>query len=181
VNFTNINILEQQNIIDYTGLLCYETINQLVRKLKEETDRLGETLATYKRILIIMVETLENANKYLESHRDTKELSSQYLPFFKIIKNSSSYFIRAGNLIKNEDQAIIQAKIDQMNNLDRIELKKLYRQIIANGEISREGGAGLGFIEIAKSCDQKIQYSFEKIDESYKFYFINLELISKRL
>ena len=125
-----------------------------------------------------MVETLENASKYMHSIPEDINLDSRFLPFFTLSRTNCSYNILSGNLVKKEHQAIIQQKIDQMNSLDPTELKKLYRKIISNGQFTKEGGAGLGFIEIAKTSNSRIQYAFEKVNESYVFYTINIELTS---
>jgi hypothetical protein len=147
----------------------------LLNKLKDEMDRLGEKLVTYKRILIIMVEVLENSSRYLDAHPEVK-FDKKFLPFFTLAKIDLSFIVMAGNLIKIEDQATLQQKMDELNGLNPDELKKLYRKIISNGKFTSEGGAGLGFIEIAKTCNHKIQYSFEKVNETHSFYVINLEL-----
>jgi hypothetical protein len=141
-------------------------------------DLLGEKLATYKRILIIMVEVLENIHKYIESQQGEVSITPQMQIDFKLTKSDTAYYISASNLIKEEAQEIISKKLDLINSLGHDELKKLYRQIISNGQFTKEGGAGLGFIEIAKTSQNKINYSFQKIDDEYMYYTINLELTS---
>jgi len=169
---------EQQMLIDYKGILSFSTISQLLSKLKEQMDLLGERLSTYKRILIIMVEVLENIHKYVESQQGKINVSQLTQIDFKLTKTGSSYFITSSNLINIESQKPIQDKVDLINNLNHEELKKLYRQIISNGQFTKEGGAGLGFIEIAKTSQNKINYSFEKIDDTFVYYTINIELTS---
>jgi hypothetical protein len=167
---------EQQMLIDYKGILSFSTISQLLNKLKEQMDLLGERLSTYKRILIIMVEVLENIHKYVESQQGKINVSQLTQIDFKLTKTDGSYYITASNLIGIESQKPIQDKVDLINNLNHEELKKLYRQIISNGQFTKEGGAGLGFIEIAKTSQNKINYSFEKIDDTFVYYTINIEL-----
>lgn len=169
---------EQQLLIDYKGNLSFSTISQLLNKLKEQMDSLGEKLATYKRILIIMVEVLENIHKYIESQQGAEDVSLLSNVDFKLIKDGDTYFITSTNLIRSESQRRIQEKVDLINGLDHEGLKSLYRQIISNGQFTKEGGAGLGFIEIAKTSQHKINYTFEKVDDSFCNYTINLELTS---
>jgi hypothetical protein len=169
---------EQQLLIDYKGALSFSTISQLLNKLKEQMDLLGEKLATYKRILIIMVEVLENIHKYIESQQGNNNGTTPTNIDFKLVKTNDVYSISASNLIHTEAQKIIQDKLDLINRLDYEELKKLYRQIISNGQFTKEGGAGLGFIEIAKTSQNPLNYSFEKVDDKYIKYTINLELTS---
>jgi Family of unknown function (DUF6272) len=175
MNFKGTNIAEQQILIDYKGVFSYDIISQLLLKLKDEMERLGEKVVTYKRILVIMIEVLENAARYLDSHPEVK-YDTQFLPTFKLTKNKNVFCIFSGNLVENEDKMVLQNKIDKLNKASSDDLKKLYRQIISDGNFSNEGGAGLGFIEIAKTSNHKIQYSFEKVNELFVYYNINLEL-----
>jgi hypothetical protein len=175
MNFSSAKIAEEHVLIDYKGVLSYDVISQLINRLKDEMNKLGEKLATYKRILIIMVEVLENASRYIDAHPEVK-FDTQFLPFFTLAKKDFTYFIFSGNLVKMEDQETLRKKIDELNGLTQDELKQLYRKIISNGKFTNEGGAGLGFIEIAKTSNNKIQYSFDKVNELYAFYAINLEL-----
>jgi hypothetical protein len=169
---------EQQLLIDYKGILSFSTISQLLNKLKEQMDLLGEKLTTYKRILVIMVEVLENIHKYIESQQETEEATQLAQVNFQLIKTGDKFLIKSSNLVRAEAQKRIKDKLDLINRLDHDELKGLYRQIISNGQFTKEGGAGLGFIEIAKTSQNKINYSFEKVDDAFVYYTINLELTS---
>lgn len=169
---------EPRLLIEYNGSLTFSTINQLLTKLKEQMDLLGEKLATYKRILIIMVEVLENIHKYIESQQGKVSSTSQMQIDFKLTKTDAVYCISASNPVTCEAKNLISGKLDLINGLNHEDLKKLYRQIISNGQFTKEGGAGLGFIEIAKTSQNKINYSFEKLDDELLYYTIKLELIS---
>lgn len=169
-------MFEKQLLIEYSGPLSFSVINKLLAELKEQCDALGEKIATYKRILIIMVEVLENINKYLESKSENKILT-QYPIDFQLIKTENKYLIKARNIVGLDVQELLKNKIDLVNKLNTEELKVLYREIISNGQFTEEGGAGLGFIEIAKTSQHKILYSFEKVNDTYSYFTINLELI----
>jgi hypothetical protein len=175
MNFECVNISEQQILIDYKGVLSYDIIAQLLIQLKEEMDRLGEKVSTYKRILVIMIEILENASRYLDAHPEVK-FDTQFLPAFRLGKVDNNFYIYSGNLVKNEDRHTLEQKIDLLNKSNQDDLKRLYRQIISDGKFSNEGGAGLGFIEIAKTSNSKLHYSFEKVNDFYVYYNINLAL-----
>jgi hypothetical protein len=64
----------------------------------------------------------------------------------------------------------LRSKIDHVNKRDREELKELYKSTITNGEFSPKGGAGLGFIEMAKTTGNKLEYSFENLSKDYSVY-----------
>ena len=163
-------------LIEFKGVLTFEVIGQLLNELKNKMDKLGEKVNTYKRILVIMVETLENICKYTDHHTDNNFIESDYPTIFSLVKKDESYWIAAGNLIRTSDQDYIKERIVKVNQLSPVELKKLYRQTIADGNFNSEGGAGLGFIEIAKSSGKKIDFHFQKVNNNKAFFTINLEI-----
>ena len=74
------------------------------------------------------------------------------------------------NPIHNSDIDLLKKKIDRVNNKTREELKALYRDTITNGHFSPKGGAGLGFIEMAKTSGNNLEYSFRKISGEFSVY-----------
>jgi hypothetical protein len=53
---------------------------------------------------------------------------------------------------------------------DKDGLRKLFRATLMDGQFTKKGGAGLGFIEMSKVAGGKIQYKIEPINETYSFY-----------
>jgi hypothetical protein len=74
------------------------------------------------------------------------------------------------NPIQNEDIDKLKEHINNINNLDKEGLRQLFRSTLTNGKFSSKGGAGLGFIEMAKVSGEKINFSFETIDDKYSYY-----------
>ena len=52
------------------------------------------------------------------------------------------------------------------------QLTKLYKQQIREGRLSPKGGAGLGFIDIARKTGQKLIYSFLRVDDENSFFVL---------
>ena len=80
------------------------------------------------------------------------------------------YFLTSVNVILNKDIPILENKINLVNKLDSEGLKKLYKSTITNGRFTHKGGAGLGFIEMAKISTEKIRYLFKRISDEYSIY-----------
>jgi len=169
---------EQQVLIEYRGKLSFEVINQLLKTLKKQMEELGEKVVTYKRILTLMLETLENITKYMDAHPEQSYLDEQFMNTFVLSKFENEFHIAVGNVISAADSEVVQRKIERVNKLTNDELRKLYFEVISNGQFSQEGGAGLGFIEMAKTSNNKIEYSFEKINDNFVYYRIGLKLIN---
>ncbi len=61
-------------------------------------------------------------------------------------------------------------KLEHINTLDKEGLKGYYKELIKSSEISDKGGAGLGFVDIARKSGQKLEFDFEKVNEEYSFF-----------
>ena len=93
-------------------------------------------------------------------------------------KDEAEYNVTTGNVVKNEKIDELKKMLEHINQLDRPDLNKLYKQKIREGRLSEKGGAGLGFIDIARKTGQKLVYSFIKIDE-VKSFFVLTSTISR--
>lgn len=163
-------------ILEHKGPLMYETIGNLINSLKEKMDKLGLNIVIYKKLLLVMIESLENIYKYNEHFRKKHIVSDTYNPSFSLEKEKSTFVITSCNAVANEDMNIISDKISQVNELDAKGLKQLYKDTITNGEFSKRGGAGLGFIEIAKISTDKLHYSFAPIDKQLSYYKLRVKI-----
>lgn len=89
-----------------------------------------------------------------------------------VSKGESEYNVTTGNVVTNDKVKVLSDILENINKLDKAGLKKLYKQQIREGRLSEKGGAGLGFIDIARKTGQKLIYSFLKIDEEKSFFVL---------
>jgi len=161
-------------LLSYAGPLKYDTIGHLIRELKDKVSDLGLKLVLYKKILLVMIEALENILKYNEHFKEKTDLKKQYLPKFNIRRLDDKFILTSSNAVYNSDIQELTDKLTLINNLDSEGLKKLYKATITNGQFTHKGGAGLGFIEIAKISSEKIIFSFEPIDDELSYYMLQV-------
>jgi hypothetical protein len=60
--------------------------------------------------------------------------------------------------------------------LDKDGLKDLYKEIIKNTTISDKGGAGLGFVDMARKSGEKLEFSFPEMNADYSFFCIKVSV-----
>jgi hypothetical protein len=61
--------------------------------------------------------------------------------------------------------------------LNADELKDLYKQARLNSRISDVGGAGLGFIDVARKTENKLDFGFYDIDSAnYKYFTLKTQI-----
>lgn len=166
---------EKQTLLEYNGKLAYGDISGITLKLKQCMVDFNEPVGIYKRLLTIVVESLENIMKYTDKSGEQSILSTNP-PSFTLVRNSGCYLVKATNPIRKSDIPPLKEYIDYINNLDKKEIKSLYSTTIANGVFSEQGGAGLGMLEIIKASDNKIDYTFDELNKDYSCFTINVEL-----
>ncbi|MFW6218793.1 MAG: SiaB family protein kinase [Bacteroidota bacterium] len=167
-------MVKEDIILSYSGQLQYDTIGHLINRMNEKMEPLKPGLPVYKKILSLMVEMLENIYRYNEHFENEPHIMKDHPPEFILACNDERYYIQTGNAVLKTDARGIMEKIDTVNELDKSELKQLYKNTITNGQFSQKGGAGLGFIEMAKLSGSKLEYSFKDINRNYFFYRLKI-------
>jgi len=159
-----------KSILSYQGPLSFSTIDWLLSEFKMAVQDHEIPFRTYKKTISLMIEALENITKYSDQFLCNGDHKSGFCPSFQINQNSSKMELITRNPVKKEDVDSLRARIDYVNNQNREELKELYRSTITNGEFTPKGGAGLGFIEMAKTTGNKLEYTFENLSNEYSLY-----------
>jgi hypothetical protein len=151
----------------------------LLNKLKVHSDAEGLGLLLYKKLLTLTIETLENIFKYSDNYEGENQLFPKYLPAFSLEKIENKYILSSSNPVRNEHVQLLTDKITHINSLDSDGLKKMYKKTIANGQFSKKGGAGLGFIEMAKISKESLKLSIEEIDDRFSYYSLQVIVETK--
>ena len=161
-------------ILEYSGHLTFSTIGRLLTLLKHKMVEKGIKIGTYKRILGVMIESLENIYKYSDQYHENQAIDRNYLPTFTLERIQQIYIINTSSPIKNSDIEKLREKIEFVNSKSQEELRLLYRQTIADGHFTPKGGAGLGLIEMAKITSNKLGYKFVPINDEFSIYHLSL-------
>ena len=162
-------------ILEHVGPVEFDTIGDLISLLKQRVSKLGIKQNVYKRLLSVMIESLENVYRYRDNYDCCKEILETFPPHFIINLSAEGFIISSSNPILNKHIPDLEKRLKELSNLSRDELKELYKKTIANGKFSEKGGAGLGIIEMAKSSDT-VDFSFSSIDDLFSLYKLQLFL-----
>lgn len=172
---------EREKILSYQGLFNFEIIGHLLNSLKDETEARGISISNYKKILSVMIEALENVFKYSEYFENDTNLFPNFYPKFELDKEDKNFILTTSNPIQNKDIEKLTEHINIINDLDREGLRQLFRSTLTNGKFSSKGGAGLGFIEMAKVSGEKINYTFDRINDTFSYYACKIFITNNSL
>jgi hypothetical protein len=156
-------------LFSHFGELSVDYMNNIPIKTEKAMLISGDKKATIKRIFNILIEGLQNIRLHGEKDVDGNQVS-----FVNIAKEESYYKISLGNLINNEYTNNISNRIDKINLADQDGQKRMYVDILTNGEISKKGGAGLGFITMAMKSKNKLNFYIDKIDKSLSCFTLDI-------
>lgn len=132
----------------------------------------GIPFQTYKRIITVMIEALENICKYKDTYNDFVESRQEYLPSFELAKTDGMIRLKTSNPVRRHDIENIRMSIELVNQQERDDLNEMYVSVMDNGRFSSKGGAGLGFIEMARTSRNQLEYDFQEVTEQYAIYTI---------
>ena len=81
------------------------------------------------------------------------------------------------NTIPNDKIPLIEASIDEVNNLNADELRELKNRKMDEDEFSSKGGAGLGLIEMARKTGQPIRKRFVRQSNYHSIFIMTIDIV----
>jgi len=163
-------LLNHNLILVYEGEFTQEITKSVLAMAERNMDSSGEQSSIKRKVFNVMVECLQNIVKHAD---DTEENHSAV---FMVGKHENEYLIVSGNPIEKGDIDKLKSKLEQINGLDKDGLKALYKDIIKNTQISDKGGAGLGFVDMARKSGQPLEFDFIDMDDKHSFFCLKTSI-----
>lgn len=126
-------------------------------------------------VFSVFIEQTQNIRNYIKKNR-IDEFSDPGHGFGIVVIGSEDdhIFISSGNLIFSRDVPSLCERIEAVNSLDREELVARYKTVLREKHDKETGGAGLGFMEMARRASRPLEYSSRKVDGEYDFFTLNV-------
>ena len=164
-------------VVNHKGFISLDIIDDILHHLKTFLyNKEKQNKILRKRVYSLSVECLDNILKHSDLNEKDHQLLISYPPRFIVERIAGDFLIHTGNIILNENIKIVINKLDNLNNLETNEVIELYKKSLSNAEISEKGGAGLGLIVMSKVTGNKIKYDFEKINDKFSYFAMQLNL-----
>lgn len=161
-------IMSSKNLmLVYEGEFTQEITKSVLSMTERNLESIGEESSIKRKVFNVMVECLQNICKHADTFESTKEEKGAV---FMIGREDGAYVITSGNFILNNQIDGLKGKLEHINSLDKEGLKGYYKELIKSSELSDKGGAGLGFVDIARKSGQKLDFDFEKVNEEFSFF-----------
>lgn len=169
--------MERNNImLSFKGGVSSELLTSVLQIMESKLDTLEEPPKIKKKVFNVLVECLQNLYHHIDEAPSTDSQLGGNSAIFMISRFEDHYSILTGNFIVSTNVDLLRERIDVVNAMDKEELKEYYKTVLNNGEMSQKGGGGLGIIDIARKSGQKLEYSFQQVDDNISFFSLNVKV-----
>lgn len=162
-------------LLVYEGEITHQVTKAFTSLTETNMQKEQESQSTQKKVFHAMVECLQNISKHSECMY-CKENQEKRKGAFLLTQKEKEYYITTGNIVGVESIDKMKSILDKINSLDHEGLKELYKHQIKEGRLSNKGGAGLGFIDIAKKTGNQLLFNFVSINKDYSFFILSCKV-----
>ncbi|MEA2107118.1 MAG: SiaB family protein kinase [Bacteroidota bacterium] len=155
----------------YEGEITHQITKAFTSLTESNMAKESEANSVQKKVFHVMVECLQNISKHADTFGSDDFLFAGR-GIFMVSKGKKDYHVTTGNVIENDKIEELTEMLNHINSLDKEGLKQLYKSQMKEGRLSEKGGAGLGFIDIARKTGNKLEFHFLPIDEESSFFLL---------
>ncbi len=157
----------------YLGKFDNTVLGFATEILKSHMAQSDDSEGKKNKLSFLMIESFQNILRYGLAGRAAEMTSGEA---FIVRKHRGSYYITTGNYVENVNIGPMREKLERVNSVTPEELKKLFMMTLQNKKISKQGGAGLGFMEMVRKTKEKLDFDFVEIDDDRSFFYFQLRL-----
>lgn len=159
-------------IASHNGELTQDKVSAIASVVENQLELYGVSKGAVKKVFNIVIETLQNI--LIHGEKDGSGVKHSY---FVVGKSDNEFTISSGNIVLNSNVDKLRKRLHDIMNYDEKALKLQYMQVLSNGEISTKGGAGLGFLTIALKSGSKLDFDFQKINDSISLFELHSKIV----
>lgn len=166
--------IQSDNIILlYIGEVNHEIIKALLYTLEQFFKRTNLPRYVQKKTFNVMVECIQNIEKHsLKLYNDSLFRKSSIL----IANVDGNIHVVSSNVINNIQLQFLKQKELQLSGKTKDELRELYKQQLLEGVLSEKGGAGLGFIDMARRTNNNLIFRYYPLVDNLWVFTLNVIL-----
>lgn len=158
-------------MLAFRGEVSSSLLNSLLELADKRLHVLGCEKPQRKKAFNIFVECLQNLFKH-----STPEEDDDSSGVVIMLASEESISIATGNSIGIQDAKELESRLDSLSDLQKEDLRKEYQKQLVDGKLSDLGGAGLGFLDIARKSGQQLEYKFAPLDDERLFFTFNVKV-----
>jgi hypothetical protein len=175
------NILEYNKLckskgilFSFCGAVSHDIVVGIGSTLQKKLELENVNSSTSSKVFSVFIEQIQNIIHYSSDRQQVSESKNDTLSFGMVVLGSTDegYFILCSNKIKKDKVEFLSKKLEKLQGMTKDELKAYYkerRKTKPDNDDSK--GAGLGFIEMARSASKPLEFAFKDINSDEDIVF----------
>lgn len=155
----------------YEGEITHQITKAFTSLTESNMAKEDEPGTVQRKVFHVMVECLQNISKHADDFTSSDFLFSGR-GIFLVSKGDNEYSVTTGNAVDNNRIEELTDMLENINRMNKDELKQLYKTQMKEGRLSDKGGAGLGFIDIKRKTGRDLEYHFLPISDDTSFFLL---------
>jgi hypothetical protein len=168
------HLFELQNVlICFNGPFSHSIIEELGKAVKNYLAGSNAPPSRISDVFAAFVEQAQNIKNYTARtwHEDASCPEECLNGTLAIAREGERYVVSSGNVVRAEDAAILAERLRGLAGLDATALKAAYKAGLREPR-SKDGGAGLGLIDMARKSAEPLRFATRDLPDGYVFFSI---------
>jgi hypothetical protein len=119
-------------VVSHLGAFSQDLVNSIAANVEELMVTSGDAKIAVKRVFGILIEGLQNIRIH-----GAKDEHGRQMAYLILARNQEDYKIVFGNLVAAKDVSNLSEYLDAINEMDGLELKEKYIEILSSGYLSQ--------------------------------------------
>jgi hypothetical protein len=166
--------LESRGVIfSYNGYVSEGLLEALGETINRKMQLDDTDTSTASKVFGVFVEQVQNVIRYSAERQEAADsdisLSSGVIT---IGRDQGRFFVVCGNMVLRQDVKRLRDRLEQLQKLDKNELKALYREKLRQEPDSTSKGASIGLVDIARKASEPLIFDFLPADQNHEFFYL---------
>jgi hypothetical protein len=135
----------------------------IIDMVKKNLDLIQE-MRTVKPMLYLLIETLQNIERYSTHKVSSEDCSLIYM-------DDHNFYVYTQNLVDNSKVARLKERLESLEGKTKEQLDNEFKTTLAAGE-KTEKGAGLGLIDLARKTNNRLFYELTEFNSESSAYAV---------
>lgn len=166
------------SLITYYGICNDEITDKLIQVLESFMGVDAHFGKISGRVSFLVSECFQNVIRHGEGRSDGKVQVAHHQDFFRVRIRNGAVALASCNLVSVSKAKVLEQTIQEINTLNKEELKNRYTHILQEAEFNEKGGAGLGLIEMARKSGNPLLAGYRRFNDDFFQFFIGLQINS---
>lgn len=176
----NQKLNEKGILLSFVGPFSQEIIEELGEAIKKRIASENSNKSNIYNVFSVFIEQTQNIKNYMSfAEQENEDLALVNSAIVTIGKSNEKYFVYSGNYIRKCAAVKLAARIDELNLMNKDQLKQAYKEQKKKPlprDINEAAGAGLGLIEMCRKSTEPIEYSLINKNDDYDFFIMKVTI-----